>query len=125
GHPVLRGVTLRVPKGELVALIGPNGSGKTTLLRAVLGLQKVESGEVRLFGSTDIRSALPNVGYVPQRLNLERSFILSVREFLALSTSSRPRSRWPSRSCSLNLSCYGPFWPRSFWRRSARSSACS
>ena len=84
GHPVLRGVSLRVPKGELVALIGPNGSGKTTLLRAMLGLQKIESGEMKLFGSTDLRSALPLVGYVPQRLNLERSFILSVREFLAL-----------------------------------------
>jgi zinc transport system ATP-binding protein len=84
GHPVLGGVTMKVPKGELVALIGPNGSGKTTLLRAILGLQRIESGEVKLFGKADLRTALPRVGYVPQRLNLERSFILSVREFLAL-----------------------------------------
>jgi zinc transport system ATP-binding protein len=84
GHQVLDGVTMKVPKGELVALIGPNGSGKTTLLRAMLGLQRIESGEVKLFGNADVRAALPRVGYVPQRLNLERSFILSVREFLAL-----------------------------------------
>ena len=80
---VLRGVNLRVPQGQIVALIGPNGSGKTTLLRCLLGLQKY-SGEVRIFGERELAKALPRVGYVPQKLALERSFILSVREFLAL-----------------------------------------
>ena len=79
----LRGVNMRVPQGQIVALIGPNGSGKTTLLRCLLGLEKF-SGEVRIFGERDIRKVLPRIGYVPQRLALERSFILSVREFLAL-----------------------------------------
>ena len=81
--PVLRGVNMRVPQGQIVALIGPNGSGKTTLLRCLLGLQKF-SGEARIFGERDVRKVLPRIGYVPQRLSLERSFILSVREFLAL-----------------------------------------
>jgi ABC-type bacteriocin/lantibiotic exporter with double-glycine peptidase domain len=49
-NPVLRGVNLKIPKGEAVALIGPNGSGKTTLLRAILGLQKIDRGEVFFFG---------------------------------------------------------------------------
>src|SRR6266404_7908860 len=103
GFPVLRGVTLRVPKGELVALIGPNGSGKTTLLRAILGLQKIEAGEVKLFGSSDVRSALPRVGYVPQRLNLERSFILSVREFLALRARECRKWFWQTHAHSDKL----------------------
>jgi ABC-type Mn2+/Zn2+ transport system ATPase subunit len=81
---VLRGVDLEVPAGGLVALIGPNGSGKTTFLRALLGLQRLSEGEIRLFGTTDRRAALRRIGYVPQRMNLERSFILSVREFLSL-----------------------------------------
>ncbi len=80
---VLRGVNMRVPQGQIVALIGPNGSGKTTLLRCLLGLQKF-SGEARIFGERDVRKVFPRIGYVPQRLALERSFILSVREFLAL-----------------------------------------
>lgn len=84
GHEALRGVDLRVPAGRLIALIGPNGSGKTTLLRCLLGLQKSDAGEIRLFGESDLRQALPRVGYVPQRLVLDRSFVMSVREFLAL-----------------------------------------
>jgi ABC-type Mn2+/Zn2+ transport system ATPase subunit len=84
GQPVLCGVHLRIPRGRLVALIGPNGSGKTTLLRCLLGLQKVEAGQIKLFGESDLRRVLPRVGYVPQRLSLERSFVLSVREFLSL-----------------------------------------
>src|SRR5213082_1216220 len=84
GQDVLQGVSLSVPAGQLVALIGPNGSGKTTLLRALVGLQKTASGEIKLFGQSGFAAALPRIGYVPQRFNLESSFILSVREFLAL-----------------------------------------
>ena len=95
-HAVLRGVNMRVPAGELVALIGPNGSGKTTLLRSLLGLQKISSGEIRLFGQSDIRAALPRIGYVPQRINLESSFILSVREFLAMRAKETRTWFWQS-----------------------------
>lgn len=84
GRPVLRGVDLDVRRGQLVALIGPNGAGKTTLLRCLLGLQSMASGEVCLLGESNLARALPRVGYVPQRLILDRSFILSAREFLSL-----------------------------------------
>jgi branched-chain amino acid transport system ATP-binding protein len=43
---VLRGVTLEVPDGQIVALLGANGAGKTTTLRAVSGMLKTEDGEV-------------------------------------------------------------------------------
>jgi branched-chain amino acid transport system ATP-binding protein len=44
---VLRGVSLEVPKGKIVALLGTNGAGKTTTLKAISGLLKPENGSVR------------------------------------------------------------------------------
>ena len=103
GNPVLRGVTLQIPRGEIVALIGPNGSGKTTLLRCLLGLQKIDSGKVLLFGQE--RRDLERVGYVPQRLALERSFILSVREFLVLRLRATRHWFWKSHRAVDKIIC--------------------
>jgi len=43
---VLRGISLEVPRGEIVTLLGPNGAGKSTTLKAISGLLKTEDGEV-------------------------------------------------------------------------------
>jgi zinc transport system ATP-binding protein len=96
--PVLQGVNFHVPAGQLVALIGPNGSGKTTLLRALLGLQKPDRGTIQLFGQNELRQALPRIGYVPQRVEIERSFIVSVREFLAFRLRELRNWFWLSHS---------------------------
>lgn len=47
---VLRGVSIEVPKGRVVALLGGNGAGKTTTMRAITGLISVRSGQIRLGG---------------------------------------------------------------------------
>ncbi len=47
---VIRGVSLHVAPGEIVALIGANGAGKTSLLKAIVGLLPPRSGEIRLHG---------------------------------------------------------------------------
>jgi len=49
-HAILNGVSLTVPKGQLVGLIGPNGAGKSSLLRAILGLMDRQSGKILLGG---------------------------------------------------------------------------
>jgi ABC-2 type transport system ATP-binding protein len=48
----LDGLTFRIRRGETVALLGPNGAGKTTAAEIILGLQRPDGGEVRLYGGT-------------------------------------------------------------------------
>ena len=53
----VKDVSLTVPRGELVVLLGPTGAGKTTLLRLVAGLEKPDAGAIEIDGSRT--SALP------------------------------------------------------------------
>jgi phospholipid/cholesterol/gamma-HCH transport system ATP-binding protein len=49
-RPILKGISMRVPRGKLVAIMGASGSGKTTLLRLIGGQLKPDSGTVRIAG---------------------------------------------------------------------------
>ena len=73
----LAGLDLVIPKGELVALLGPNGAGKTTAVRLLLGLAKVSTGRVLVFGKDPrepinrVRTgAMLQVGKVPETLKV-------------------------------------------------------
>jgi ABC-2 type transport system ATP-binding protein len=74
-------VGLEVHPGEVVGLIGANGAGKTTLLRILLGLERADEGELKLFGEPPANSSRRRLGYVPQGLGLYTT--LSVRENVA------------------------------------------
>jgi ABC-2 type transport system ATP-binding protein len=64
---VLPDLTVRVPAGEVVGLLGPSGGGKSTLMRAIVGVQQVASGEVTVLGEPAGSAALRRrVGYVTQ-----------------------------------------------------------
>ena len=66
-HLVIDGLTVRVPRGSLVGLLGPSGSGKSTLMRAIVGVQRVDSGTVTVLGRPAGASSLRSrVGYVTQ-----------------------------------------------------------
>ena len=88
---VLRGCTLRITQGEVVAIVGPNGAGKSTLLRCLAGLLRPTAGVVRLDG-VDIRSLARRalawrVAVVPQIF--ETLFPFTVREVVALGRTAR------------------------------------
>ena len=73
---VLKGVTLRVRKGEIVALCGSSGCGKSTLLNVISGLEEVDKGHVRVAGrdvvdeATRIELLRHRIGYVFQMHHL-------------------------------------------------------
>ena len=74
GFEALRGVSLSIRAGELLALLGPNGAGKTTLISAICGLVTPSSGTVTIGGHdirSDYRRARSLVGLVPQEISLE------------------------------------------------------
>jgi branched-chain amino acid transport system ATP-binding protein len=52
GHPVLHGISLEVPQGQVTTLLGPNGAGKSTMVLAVGGVLRPSAGEIRLNGTS-------------------------------------------------------------------------
>jgi len=75
GVPIVRGVTIRVSPGEIVAILGPNGAGKSTLIKSVAGLVPKFSGRVFLQGDdvTDLPAhevIRQGLAFVPQTENV-------------------------------------------------------
>ncbi len=70
----LRGVDIKINKGEFVSILGPSGSGKTTLLRSINGLESIESGEIFFNNKKIDKNYLPEVqkktGMIFQEFNL-------------------------------------------------------
>jgi zinc transport system ATP-binding protein len=77
GERVLDGVSLTLPAGEFLAVIGPNGGGKSTLLKLLLGLEKPGGGSARVLGR-EPGQAGGQIGYLPQFSPVSASFPISV-----------------------------------------------
>lgn len=86
----LKGITLRVELGEVVAMLGPNGAGKTTSISLLLGLRKPTSGKVSLFGLAPTNLlARSRVGVMLQESGVPA--MLKVREIVDLFRSYYPK----------------------------------
>ena len=74
GSPALKGVDLKINKGEFVSILGPSGSGKTTLLRTINGLETSSSGEIyfdnKKVGNNNILEIQKKTGMIFQEFNL-------------------------------------------------------
>ena len=70
GQTVLRGVSLEVPRGTVLGLVGRNAAGKTTLIRTLLGLEQPDDGRALIFGEPSLGMSdlvKQRIGYVPQQ----------------------------------------------------------
>jgi len=77
GRTVLHDVDFSLAPGEIVTVVGPNGSGKTTFLRALIGAVPPTEGAVR-------RKPGAVIGYVPQKLAIDRTLPITVARFLGM-----------------------------------------
>ena len=60
----LKNITIKLPKGKIVGLIGENGAGKTTLIKCILNVMHKDSGKVTLFGENYKDSLKEDIGVV-------------------------------------------------------------
>jgi len=83
---VIESVSIDVESGAFLGLVGPNGSGKSTLLNLMLGLQKPDTGTVRLFGEPAGEfDAGERIGYVPQNATTAAQRMpVTVRELVTM-----------------------------------------
>src|SRR5207253_934533 len=83
----LRGVNLRLERGEVLAVMGENGAGKSTLMKILAGVQTPDSGEIRLSGmpveisSVRVATSL-GIALIHQELNLSDNLDIGANLFL-------------------------------------------
>ncbi|MFO7945000.1 MAG: ABC transporter ATP-binding protein [Anaerolineales bacterium] len=76
----LRGVDLKVQRGELLGFLGPNGAGKTTTIRCLLDQIRPQAGTIRVLGLDPQKNPVlvqRQIGYLPGELSLEGTFRVS------------------------------------------------
>jgi ABC-2 type transport system ATP-binding protein len=112
----LDGVSLEIPAGSLLALVGPDGAGKTTLIRLIAGLLTADAGELTVLGIDAARrpgEIQARIGYMPQKFGLYED--LSVQENLDLYADLHgvPRADRKERYARLmEMTALGPFTRR-------------
>ncbi|HEX7967795.1 MAG TPA: metal ABC transporter ATP-binding protein [Stellaceae bacterium] len=79
GRPAIEDVAVDFPPGSMTAIVGPNGAGKSTLLKALAGILVPRAGRI-----ASSAAGAGDVAYLPQSDEVDRSFPISVGEFVAL-----------------------------------------
>jgi ABC-type Mn2+/Zn2+ transport system ATPase subunit len=84
--PVLENVSVKIPKGRFVGLLGPSGSGKSTLLKIIIGLHRQWKGTIKFLdeNSDSYTYSSKNLGYVPQVESIDWNFPVTVKEVVGM-----------------------------------------
>jgi urea transport system ATP-binding protein len=112
---VLWGVSLNVPAGGVMCLMGRNGVGKTTLLKSIMGLLPARSGRI-VFDGTDLARLRPEeraacgIGYVPQGREIFPN--LTVAENLRVGFLGRPRSAGNGKAAQADIEQVFDLFPK-------------
>lgn len=112
-RPILRGIDLQIPEGQLFALLGPNGSGKSTLLKCLLGTVIPSAGSIRIAGK-EIAGDVTyknSLSYMPQFPRFPAH--LKVGEIIRLFESLRDRPAIHKEQLVEELGI-GGFWGQAF-----------
>jgi len=107
----VRGVTMRIAEGEIVALVGANGAGKTTLLRTIAGAHSASAGRVRFAGDdvTELRAyvrARAGIALVPEGRRLFGN--LTVEDNLRVAGRTGRNGPWHFESVLAAFRCSSP-----------------
>ena len=86
---ILKDINIHVHCGELTIIIGRNGAGKTTLLKAILG-EIEHTGNISFIDKKDNIARKIKIGYVPQKINIEKHMPTTVYDMFASCTSNVP-----------------------------------
>lgn len=88
GRELWSGLDLAVEPGEFIAVLGPSGSGKTTMLQAILGMQQLSAGSIRVCGDTGVghrpHRGDQRIGYIPQQSPFAQDTSLRARDVVSL-----------------------------------------
>lgn len=74
---VLNNITLTVPRGKIIGLLGKNGTGKTTLIKLINGLLTLTEGEIIFEGEKIGPQSKLNIAYLPERTYLDKSMTIN------------------------------------------------
>ena len=66
GKVTLYNFSLKINEGEVFGLLGPNGAGKSTFIRILTGIERADSGKIKIFGKPATKDARKKIGVAPQ-----------------------------------------------------------